>query len=144
VQPRGVADETFIVAAPSDVAMVVADERSWRRWWPDLELRVTRPRGDHGAEWAVRGAVVGRMEIWLEPFADGVILHYLLWVDDPGPDTAATLRRRVRDWKQHVHRLKDQLEEGREPGCPRRTAAKPADRASAGPVKNSATAAEGP
>lgn len=132
----GVADETFIVADPADIARIAADERSWRRWWPDLELRVTQERGVKGLRWAVRGAVVGRMEIWLEPFADGAILHYFLWIDEPGPGADPTLRRRVRDWKGHVHRLKDQLEEGREPGCPRRTASKS--------VKKSVPAVEGP
>ena len=119
--PLGVADETFIVAAPSDVARVVADADSWRRWWPDLEPRVTLDRGSKGVRWVVRGAVAGSMEIWLEPFADGVVLHYFLWIDEPGPRSAAMLQRRVRDWKRHAHILKDRLEEGREPGSPRRT-----------------------
>ena len=136
VPPLGVADETFIVAAPSVVARVVADPDSWRRWWPDLEPTVTRDRGSKGVRWVVRGAVSGSMEIWLEPFSDGVVLHYFLWVDPPGPHTATMLQRRVRDWKRHAHALKDQLEEGREPGCPRRTAGEP--------VKESGPAADAP
>ena len=117
----GVADETFIVAAPDEVALAVADVGNWRRWWPDLEPTVARNRGVEGIQWQLHGAVTGRMEIWLEPFADGVIVHFILWVDEPGRSGPARLQRRVRDWKGHVHRLKDQFEAGREPGCPRRT-----------------------
>ena len=119
-----IADDTFIVAAPADVAAVVADAGRWRLWWPDLELTVARNRGPAGVVWAVRGPLEGEMEIWLEPVADGVVLHYLVRADtaDPRPDRLR--ERRTRDWKRNVHRLKDELEAGREPGLPRRAAVK--------------------
>lgn len=71
------------------------------------------------------------MEIWLEPWHDGVLLHHYARLDaGPSPtgadppatgavDAAAASRereRRVRAWKRSVHALKDELEAGREPG----------------------------
>lgn len=122
-----IADDTFVVAAPTDVAAVVADPVRWRQWWPDLELTVTRDRGPAGLVWAVRGPLEGEMEVWLEPVADGVVLHYLVRADiqDRAKRHADRLReQRTRAWKRHAHRLKDELEAGREPGRPRRTAVK--------------------
>jgi len=120
-----IADDTFIVAAPSVVAATVADEASWRRWWPDLELAVTRDRGEQGLEWSVRGPLSGSMEIWLEPVADGVVLHYLLRADEGGHSRPDRWRhQRTRDWKRQVHLLKDQLEGGREAGRARHSTVK--------------------
>jgi hypothetical protein len=130
-----IADDTFLVAALQDVATAVMDPASWRTWWPDLELRVTRDRGVKGRQWAVGGTLTGSMEIWLEPWGDGVLLHWYLRAEPDRPRTRRTDRmreRRVRAWKAHVHALKDRLEHGREPGSPRSTErvkdpAKPAD-----------------
>lgn len=119
-------DETFIVADPAVVRAEITRPERWRQWWPDLRLEVTRDRGAKGMQWAVRGAVVGSMEIWLEPFRDGVVLHYFLRADPGGQPGRVGRRRRVRlqasrtlDWKRHVHALKDELEAGREPGASR-------------------------
>ena len=115
-----IADDTFIVAAPLDVAAVVADAGRWRLWWPDLELTVTRDRGPAGVVWAVHGPLEGEMEIWLEPVADGVVLHYLVRADTADPRPYRLRDRWTRGWKRHARRLKDELEAGREPGRPRR------------------------
>jgi hypothetical protein len=115
------ADDTFLVAAPSAVADVVADPAAWTVWWPDLQLTVTRDRGLKGQQWAVTGALRGSLEIWLEPWGDGVVLHWYLRAG-PGWSRRRTEReraRRARSWKRHVFALKDRLEEGREPGRPR-------------------------
>jgi hypothetical protein len=119
-----IADDTFIVAAPADVAAVVADEARWRQWWPDLALTVVRDRGVAGVVWAVRGPLDGEMEIWLEAVADGVVLHYLVRAQaaDRHPDRLR--EQRTRAWKRHAHQLKDELEAGREPGRPRGAAVK--------------------
>ena len=112
-----IADDTFIAAAPSVVASAVADVESWRRWWPDLELVVTRDRGVQGLVWSVRGPLSGTMEIWLEPVADGVVLHYLVRADPAVRRQPDRWRDRwTREWKRHAHLLKDELERGREPG----------------------------
>ncbi|MFN8125834.1 MAG: polyketide cyclase / dehydrase and lipid transport [Candidatus Nanopelagicales bacterium] len=127
-------DETFIVAPPAALASVVADSRRWRQWWPDLSLTVFMDRGEKGIRWSATGALVGSVEIWLEPFGDGAIVHYYLRADPtvadaPGraralPDsprgrrTADRLRRRqALAWKQTVWALKYEMEGDRAPGA---------------------------
>lgn len=123
-----VLDETFLVAAPAEVAAVFADETAWARLWPDLRLAVYADRGEQGLRWTVRGALVGTMEVWLEPVLDGVLLHYYLRADPAGPDgepapagpraAAAETRRRQLAAKRVAFELKDVLERGREIGAP--------------------------
>ena len=116
-----IADDTFVVASRATVAEVVGDPARWSAWWPDLQLTVTADRGLKGVRWSVSGVAVGSMEIWLEPWGDGVILHWYL----RATLTRATRRperervRRVVRWKQQVHLLKDELEGAREPGSKR-------------------------
>ena len=118
-------DDTFVVAAPEQLAAVVADPRRWRQWWPDLRLTCTRDRGVKGQQWRVAGALQGTAEIWLEPWADGVLVHFYLRCDPPtaggrGRDgVERERRRRAQAWKRAVHALKDDLETGRAPGEPR-------------------------
>ena len=117
-------DDTYVACGPDVVAQVVADQRRWDDWWPDLRLTTTRDRGPKGRQWAVRGALLGTMEIWLEPWWDGVILHLYLRADPTRPSArprrgddvhtgewaARERQRRAQQWKRHVHRLKDELE----------------------------------
>ncbi len=79
-----VADETFVAANPARVGAAVGDRASWRRWWPDLRLRVIEDRGPLGIRWAVTGPLTGTMEVWLEPALDGVLLHYFLHAEPSG------------------------------------------------------------
>jgi hypothetical protein len=116
-------DETFIAVDRPTVAAVVADPRRWIDWWPDLELQVLRDRGDKGRQWVLTGRISGTVEIYLESWHDGTIVHLFLRLEpatgDPGPtaaDQARTLRRRTLRWKQTIHRLKDELEAGRSAG----------------------------
>jgi hypothetical protein len=130
-----IADDTFVVAAPDVVAAEVHRPAAWSRWWPALTPVVTRDRGVKGVQWAVTGALAGSMEIWLEPWGDGVLLHWYLRaaVVRPAGGGAgrAGVRRRgrvrraseadrwVRAWKRAAFALKDRLEAGREPGSRR-------------------------
>ncbi|TVT38722.1 polyketide cyclase / dehydrase and lipid transport [Amycolatopsis rhizosphaerae] len=120
-----IVDETFLAVPPATVAAAFADPAAWRRYWPDLRLEVYTDRGDKGLRWTVRGALVGTMEVWLEPVLDGTLLHYFLRA------TPATPPRRPRDLRREFdHRaraakaisleLKEILEDGREPGIPPR------------------------
>ncbi|PXX08522.1 polyketide cyclase / dehydrase and lipid transport [Mycolicibacterium moriokaense] len=79
-----IADETFVAADPVEVGRAVADQASWRRWWPDLRLTVVEDRGAAGHRWTVAGALTGTMEIWLESALDGVVLHYFLHAEPSG------------------------------------------------------------
>ncbi|WP_037304102.1 hypothetical protein [Amycolatopsis orientalis] len=121
-----IVDETFLVVPPSTVAAAFADPRSWSRYWPDLVLEVYTDRGDEGLRWTVRGALIGTMEVWLEPVLDGTLLHYFLRATPAGPDgeplglAPRELRRefdrRARAAKAIALGLKEVLEDGREPG----------------------------
>jgi hypothetical protein len=79
-----VADQTYVAADSALVGAAVADQSSWRRWWPDLRLQVVEDRAEKGIRWTVTGAVTGTMEIWLEPSLDGVVLHYFLHAEPTG------------------------------------------------------------
>jgi hypothetical protein len=132
-------DDTFVVAPTDRLAELVADPLRWRRWWPDLRLTRTRDRGLKGQQWRVDGPLVGTAEIWLEPWQDGVIVHFYLRCDlahvpQGAPERAdRERRRRAQEWKRAVHGLKDQLELGRQPGTARvRTDAERADDTSGG------------
>ncbi|NDL57299.1 polyketide cyclase / dehydrase and lipid transport [Phytoactinopolyspora sp. XMNu-373] len=119
-------DETFVVADRSALAAVLADPGLWRRWWPRLQLTVVEDRGRLGTRWTVRGELVGTAEIWLEPWHDGVIVHWFLRAEPAAPDTGLRWRRppdptRIREryvasFKRHIHALKDELDAGRMAG----------------------------
>jgi hypothetical protein len=79
-----VADQTYVAADGALVGATVADQSSWRRWWPDLRLQVVEDRAEKGMRWTVTGALTGTMEIWLEPSLDGVVLHYFLHAEPTG------------------------------------------------------------
>lgn len=126
-------DETFLAVPPPRVAAEFADPVVWRRYWPDLRLTVVTDRGERGFRWTVHGALVGSMEVWLEPVLDGTVLHYYLRADPPDQAglpsplpprrAAAEVSRRQRAAKAIALGLKDLLEAGRPPGEPPRQAA---------------------
>lgn len=117
-----VMDETFLVVPPRTLAVIFGDQRRCRRFWPDLRLQVYADRGDAGLRWTVAGALVGTMEVWLEPMLDGTLLHYYLRADRCGADspraTAAEGRRRQLAAKTLAFALKAELEGDREIGLP--------------------------
>ena len=116
-------EETFVVAEPAAVAAVVRDPARWERWWPDLRLGVFQDRGDAGVRWNVRGALTGSMEVWLEPYGDGVLVHHYVRCDraDGQRIGQRERRRRQRRAKAIFWALKDELEGDRRPGEPRAT-----------------------
>lgn len=129
-------DETYVVVERARLASVVADPARWRQWWPTLELTVFMDRGIDGVRWSVTGELMGSAEIWLEAYADGVIVHYYLRGEPTVPGSPATPRtlpdsargRREMDrlrrqhalaWKRVVWALKDEMEGARGPGMAR-------------------------
>lgn len=116
-----VIDETFLAVPADTIAAAFADPRAWRRFWPDLDLEVYADRGAQGLRWTVRGALVGTMEVWLEPVLDGTVLHYFLRADFPEQVHGRPLKeiaRRQRAAKAVALDLKFVLEDGRPPGVP--------------------------
>ncbi len=109
-------DETFIRVSP-DVVRATLDDEVWAaRAWPHLSRRVSRDRGVKGVRWEVTGQVVGEMEIWLEPFRDGVVVHHYVR-GTRGPHTRRDVAtRHTLRWKRAVHGLKDRLEGGTSSG----------------------------
>jgi hypothetical protein len=79
-----IADQTYVAASGALVGAALADQSSWRRWWPDLRPQVVEERGEKGIRWTVTGALTGTMEVWLEPSLDGVVLHYFLHAEPTG------------------------------------------------------------
>jgi len=130
-----VVDETFLAVPPAVVAAEFATPSVWPRLWPDLELKVMTDRGVQGIRWTIRGALVGSMEVWLEPVLDGTLLHYYLRADPQGPDgkprpapprrAAAEVGRRQRAAKSIGFACKVRLEAGREPGEPPSAGSRP-------------------
>ena len=116
-------DETFVVAAPTTVAAVVRDPDRWLGWWPDLRLSVFQDRGEAGVRWNVRGALTGSMEVWLEPYGDGVLVHHYVRCDPSDGRTVTPRERRRRQTraKEIFWAIKDELEGDRRPGEPRAT-----------------------
>jgi hypothetical protein len=103
-------DETYIRADPSDIRAHFDDERRLAQIWPHLALELSRDRGVKGLRWRVAGAVVGEMEIWIEPFWDGAIVHhYVRGAAARSAPADLSARHRLR-WKRAVHALKDSLE----------------------------------
>jgi hypothetical protein len=121
-----VADQTFVAADPAAVGQAIADPSGWRRWWPDLHLTVVEDRGALGHRWTVHGALIGTMEVWLEPSLDGVILHYFLHAEPAGAaawqlakmDLAKLNHRRRVDGKKMAFEVKAALEASRPVGMP--------------------------
>ena len=105
-----IADDAFIEAPPAQVAAAVADPRNHAIWWPHLTLTRVRDRGVKGQRWVVDGQIVGSMEIWVEPYRDGAIVHhYVRGLRDAAAPRDVGLRHVLR-WKAAVVRLKDTLE----------------------------------
>lgn len=106
-------DETFIRAEPAMVRSQLDDPDWVRQVWPHLELALARDRGPKGVRWTVTGQVVGEMEVWIEPFWDGAIVHhYVRGIRGPRAPRNVATRHTLR-WKRAVHGLKDSLEGGR-------------------------------
>lgn len=117
-----VVDELFVVAAPEAVAAQFAGPQRWRQLWPDLALEVVTDRGARGLRWTATGALVGSMEVWLEPVLDGTVIHYYLRAELPAGRRAGRgrlareTRARQLAAKAVAFAIKDRLEDGRAPG----------------------------
>jgi hypothetical protein len=131
VQPQiHLIDETWIDAPVRTVSAAVADGANWQRWWPSLELTITRDRKLKGIQWAARSrparrigrpptGLSGTVVIWLEPHRDGVILHHFLRLDPvdgrrlSGRAAAGRTKRFAWHAKRVFWQLKDELESSR-------------------------------
>ncbi|HEY8455224.1 MAG TPA: polyketide cyclase / dehydrase and lipid transport [Actinopolymorphaceae bacterium] len=117
------ADDSFVVAAPSVVAARLRDREFWKRCWPGLTLTSYHDRGAEGERWYVGGELVGTAELWLEPYHDGTLVHVYLRADPLRPMSARRVNRLRRRYaialKAALFEVKDLLEQGRTPGASR-------------------------
>lgn len=105
-----IVDETFIRAAPEAIRPPFSDPRWVGQVWPHLRLATVRDRGAKGVRWAMTGQLEGEMEVWIEPFRDGAIVHhYVRGYRGARAPRDVTTRHTLR-WKRAVHALKDRLE----------------------------------
>jgi hypothetical protein len=79
-----IVDETFVVASPTLLRRMWCDEAAWDDRFADLTLRCYEDRGLLGKRWYLTGTLVGSAEVWLEEFADGVLVHVYVRAD-PAP-----------------------------------------------------------
>ncbi len=109
-----VADDTFVRSDRSVLRALLDLDGAAEALWPHLRVSVIRDRGANGLKYAVTGPVLGDMEVWLEPHADGVLVHhYLRGVVAPGSPMTGRQATRAHTlaWKRVIHRIKDVLEE---------------------------------
>ncbi len=120
--PRGgsdlsvdVADDTFVRADPAVLRALLDVDGAASVLWPHLIVTMTRDRGAKGAKYGVAGPVDGDMEVWLEPWGGGVLVHHYLHGRVTGGRLAgrAAARAHTLAWKRVIHEVKDVLEERR-------------------------------
>jgi hypothetical protein len=105
-----IVDDTFVDAPPAVIRAQLDDEAWARQVWPHLQREVVRDRGLKGIRWTVTGQVVGEMEVWIEPWWEGAVVHhYLRGHRQPAAPRDVAMRHTLR-WKRAVHELKDRLE----------------------------------
>ena len=105
-----IVDDTFIRTSPA-VARAFLDRPGLAELaWPGLRLEVVRDRGLKGVRWRITGAVEGSMEVWLEPWHDGVVVHHYVRGRAVSGWPAAVARRHSTRWKTVIHAAKDELE----------------------------------
>jgi len=117
-------EDGFVAACPPLVRARVATAEFARELWPDLWAEVSEDRGRQGLRFTVDGPLAGTAEVWLEEWADGVVIHVYLRVDLAGNWPGRRVLRERRARRAAVRKLlwavKDELEGGRRPGKPAR------------------------
>lgn len=123
-----VTDETLVVAEAARVRGLLCDEARWETILTGARFSCIDDRGSLGKRWSVSGALDGSAEVWLEPWADSVVVHVFLQANPSGgrPSSRAGARlngRYAMAIKRHVLGAKATLEAGRAPGTPRQDVA---------------------
>lgn len=105
-----VVDDTFIRCPPGVVRAVFDEAALADLAWPRLRRTLLRDRGVKGLRWTVTGDVEGSMEVWLEPWRDGVVVHHYLRGRAVTGSPLRVARRHTARWKSVIHAVKDELE----------------------------------
>ncbi len=112
-----IVDETFVVASVNNLRAMLCDERLWKPL--QLMLDCFDDRGVLGKRWTLSGNLHGTAEVWLEPFADGVIVHFFLQADPVGRQPWRNQQRHYsRAVKAHILEVKRGYDLQRPAGAP--------------------------
>jgi hypothetical protein len=109
-------DETYVAVEPAALVPRVTDAALWQAWFPRLQRQVFMDRGEKGVRWSVTGDIDGSVEVWLEAYGRGTIVHWYVRGDEASDRRAEKVREHYhRTIKQGMFLVKDQAEQG-QPG----------------------------
>ena len=107
-------DESWVAVPPAQLVGVLTADGLWQSWFPRLGRVVFMDRAEKGVRWSVTGELVGSVEVWLEAFGDGTIVHWYLRADAPSGDAGRLRERYIRAINEGMFLVKDEAE-GRGP-----------------------------
>jgi hypothetical protein len=109
--------ESWLRVSPNVAAPMLREPERLLEWFPELELTVFMDRGEQGTRWSMAGALLGSMEVWLEGWREGCIVHWYVRGDVPPVDRPTSPRRArivTEDLHtrivRHMHAFKDRVE----------------------------------
>jgi hypothetical protein len=103
-------DESWVAAPPARLLPRLRADELWRSWFPGVERDVFMDRGEKGVRWSVTGALVGSVEVWLEAFRAGTIVHWYVRADVPSGPAEPLRARCERAVNEGMFLVKDQVE----------------------------------
>jgi len=87
-------DESWVAVPPAQLVGVLTADGLWQSWFPRLGRVVFMDRAERGVRWSVTGEAEGSVEVWLEAFGDGTVVHWYVRVDAPPGSNVDRLRER--------------------------------------------------
>jgi len=87
-------DESWVAVPPAALIDRLTGHEVWQAWFPGLARVVFMDRAERGVRWSVTGEAEGSVEVWLEAFGDGTVVHWYVRVDAPPGSNVDRLRER--------------------------------------------------
>lgn len=104
-------DESWVAVPPAALVGRLSADELWQAWFPGLRRVVFMDRAERGVRWSVTGELEGSVEVWLEAFRDGTIVHWYVRADAPAGGDVERLRERyVRVINEGMFLVKDEAE----------------------------------
>jgi hypothetical protein len=111
-------DESWVAVPPADLVGPLTADGLWQAWFPRLSRVVFMDRAEKGVRWSVTGELVGSVEVWLEAFRQGTIVHWYVRADAPGGRADRLRERYVRAINEGMFMVKDEAERASSRGGP--------------------------